>query len=95
MSGKARIGKCGSSGKMVRRTRGGKRRGLGWPRLSCASAASPPSRKTFLQAFNMTHAQGEQFGGARTRQILLHAPRNDGHSLQFLLTQRDPPLSIG
>src|SRR5713226_1582818 len=55
----------------------------------------PGFAHAFLQAFDVAHAQGEQFGGAGTRQVSLDACTDHAHSLQFLLTQRECLLSHG
>ena len=49
----------------------------------------PGLAHTFLQAFDLAPAQGEECGGAGTRQVPLDAGANYAHSLQFLLTQRE------
>ncbi len=55
----------------------------------------PTFAPTLFQALNVSHAQGEQLGGAGTRHLSLHASGNDRHSLQLLLTQRECLLSHG
>jgi hypothetical protein len=62
--------------------------GVSQPRL-------PVFAQTLLQAFNVTHAQGEEFGGAGTRHVSLDACTDHAHSLQLLLTQRECLLSHG
>ncbi len=47
----------------------------------------PGFAHAFLQAFDLAHAQREEFGGAGTRQVSLDASADYAHSLQFLLTQ--------
>ena len=55
----------------------------------------PAFAPALLQALNVSHAQGEQLGGAGTRHLSLHASGNDRHSLQLLLTQRECLLAHG
>ena len=42
-----------------------------------------------FEALDVPRRKIEQLRGSGTRQVSLHASRNDHHSLQFLLTQRD------
>lgn len=55
----------------------------------------PGFAQALLQAFDLAHAQRQEFGGAGTRQVSLDARANHAHSLQFLLTQRECLLSHG
>ncbi len=55
----------------------------------------PGFAHAFFQALDVAHAQGEEFGGAGTRQVSLDASADHAHSLQFLLTQRECLLSHG
>src|SRR5712692_2027503 len=74
---------------------------LGQPTVAGPAAVGVSQRRlpgfahTFLQAFHLAHAQGEEFGGAGTRQASLDAGTNYAHSLQFLLTQRECLRSHG
>jgi hypothetical protein len=67
---------------------------LGQPAVAGAAAVGVSQRRlpgfaqAFLQALNVAHAQGQEFGGAGTRHVSLDARADDAHSLQFLLTQR-------
>ena len=51
--------------------------------------------QTFLETFDLTNAEREQFGGSGARHVSLSATGNNAHSLQFLLTQRECPSSHG
>src|SRR5579862_2531593 len=55
-------------------------------------AALPITR---FKPFDMPRREVEQLRGSGARQVPLQASRNDGHSLQFLLTQRECLLSHG
>ena len=77
-------------------------RALGQAAMAGASAADVcQSRRAALplagfESFDMSRRKIEQFRGSGTRQVPLHAWRNDGHSLQFLLAQRAmSPVSWG
>ena len=53
----------------------------------------PVFAHTLLQAFNVAHAQTQEYGGSGTRHVSLDACTDYAHSLQFLLTQRECLLS--
>jgi hypothetical protein len=78
----------------ARQAQYGLTRALGQPAVARPTSVGVSQRRlpgfahAFLQAFDLTHAQGEEFGGAGTRQISFDASANHAHSLQFLLTQR-------
>ena len=91
----AGIGGCGPGESRLGVPGRGRRRGLGRPRLACARAASPCSRKRCLKTFDVTDAEREQFGGSGARHVSFNATGNYAHSLQFLLTQRECPSSHG
>ena len=55
----------------------------------------PVFAHTLLQALNLAHAQTQESGGSGTRHVSLDAGADYGHSLQFLLTQRECLLSHG
>ena len=51
--------------------------------------------QTFLETFDLTDAEREQFGSSGARHVSFKATGNHAHSLQFLLTQRECPSSHG
>src|SRR6266849_4112768 len=55
----------------------------------------PVFSHTLFQALDLAHAQTQESGGSGTRHVSLDAYTDDGHSLQFLLAQRECLLSHG
>src|SRR5271169_1107878 len=82
-------------------TQDGQAGALGQPTVAGPATVGVSQRRlpgfahTFLQAFHLPHAQGEEFGGAGTRHVSLDACADYAHSLQFLLTQRECLRSHG
>ena len=74
---------------------GGQTAGAGPSAAGVRQSRLPLLPQTFLETFDLTDAEREQFGGSGTRQVSLHTTRNYAHSLQFLLTQRECPSSHG
>src|SRR6267154_2950440 len=69
--------------------------GAGPSAVGVRQSPLPLLPQTFLETFDRTDAEREQFGGSGARHVSLSAARNYAHSLQFLLTQRECPSSHG
>jgi hypothetical protein len=67
----------------------------GPPAVGVCQSRLPLFAHTFLQSFNLAHAQTQEHGGSGTRQVSLDAGTDHAHPLQFLLTQRECLRSHG
>ena len=67
----------------------------GPPAVGVCQRRLPGFAHTFLQTFNLVHAQTQERGGSGTRQVPLDACTDHAHPLQFLLTQRECLRSHG
>ncbi len=73
----------------------GQATGAGPSPVGVRQSRLPMLLQAFLETFDLTNAEREQFGGSGARHVSLDAARNYAHSLQFLLTQRECPSSHG
>jgi hypothetical protein len=67
--------------------------GAGPAAVGVSQSRLPVFAHSLLQALNLAHAQTQESGGSGTRHVSLDARMDHGHSLQFLLTQRECLLS--